>query len=64
MAAGEANATVELTPNMAGPAFDALEAYWADGTEPREVHPNGVALYTQADDPAGRIRAPRPGLLI
>ena len=24
MAAGEANATVELTPNMAGPAFDAL----------------------------------------
>ena len=26
IAAGEANATVELTPNMAGPAFDALEA--------------------------------------
>ncbi len=26
MAEGDANATVELTPNMAGPAFDALEA--------------------------------------
>ncbi len=24
---GEANASVELTPNMAGPAFDALEKY-------------------------------------
>ena len=24
---GEANATVELTPNMAGPAFDALDAF-------------------------------------
>ncbi len=27
MIAGEANASVELTPNMAGPAFDALEKY-------------------------------------
>ena len=27
MMAGEANASVELTPNMAGPAFDALEKY-------------------------------------
>jgi simple sugar transport system substrate-binding protein len=30
MAAGDANATVELTPDMAGPAFDALEAYKKD----------------------------------
>jgi simple sugar transport system substrate-binding protein len=29
---GEANASVELTPNMAGPAFDALEKYKKDGT--------------------------------
>ena len=34
MEAGEANATVELTPNMAGPAFDALIAYKEKGTVP------------------------------
>ncbi|WP_207483237.1 galactofuranose ABC transporter, galactofuranose-binding protein YtfQ [Arenibaculum pallidiluteum] len=34
MADGEANATVELTPNMAGPAFDALMAYKKDGKVP------------------------------
>ncbi|MGU5617583.1 ABC transporter substrate-binding protein [Aeromonas caviae] len=34
MIAGEANASVELTPNMAGPAFDALLAYKKDGTLP------------------------------
>ena len=34
MEAGEANATVELTPNMAGPAFDALAAYKKDGKAP------------------------------
>ena len=53
MAAGEANATVELTPNMAGPAFDALEAYWADGTEPEKFIQTESKLYTQADDPQG-----------
>ncbi len=53
MAAGEANATVELTPNMAGPAFDALEAYWADGTMPPKFIQTESKLYTQADDPAG-----------
>ena len=36
MAEGQANATVELTPNMAGPAFDLLEAYLEDGTEPQK----------------------------
>ncbi|CND51793.1 putative periplasmic protein [Yersinia frederiksenii] len=34
MSSGEANATVELTPNMAGPAFDALIALKKDGTLP------------------------------
>ena len=53
MAAGEANATVELTPDMAGPAFDALEAYWADGTEPEKFLQTESRLYTQADDPQG-----------
>lgn len=53
IADGEANATVELTPNMAGPAFDALEAYWADGTVPPKFIQTESALYTQADDPQG-----------
>ena len=53
MAAGEANATVELTPNMAGPAFDALEAYWADGTMPEKFIQTESKLYTAADDPQG-----------
>ena len=57
MAAGEANATVELTPNMAGPAFDALEAYWADGTVPPKFIQTESALYTQADDPAAEYEA-------
>ncbi|UUP19151.1 galactofuranose ABC transporter, galactofuranose-binding protein YtfQ [Nitratireductor thuwali] len=51
LAAGEANATVELTPNMAGPAFDVLEAYLADGTEPEKWIQTESKLYTQADDP-------------
>ncbi|MEQ3699389.1 MAG: substrate-binding domain-containing protein, partial [Paracoccus sp. (in: a-proteobacteria)] len=53
IAAGEANATVELTPNMAGPAFDALEAYWADGTMPEKFIQTESKLYTAADDPQG-----------
>ncbi|WP_299909892.1 galactofuranose ABC transporter, galactofuranose-binding protein YtfQ [uncultured Paracoccus sp.] len=61
MAAGEANATVELTPNMAGPAFDALAAYWADGTMPEKFIQTESKLYTQADDPAAEYEA-RKGL--
>ncbi|MCB8839119.1 galactofuranose ABC transporter, galactofuranose-binding protein YtfQ [Aurantimonas sp. VKM B-3413] len=51
MANGEANATVELTPNMAGPAFDALEKYKADGTMPPKWIQTESKLYTQKDDP-------------
>lgn len=51
MAAGEANATVELTPNMAGPAFDVLEAYFKDGTVPPKWIQTESKLYTQDDDP-------------
>ncbi|WP_199258115.1 galactofuranose ABC transporter, galactofuranose-binding protein YtfQ [Paracoccus binzhouensis] len=61
MANGEANATVELTPNMAGPAFDALEAYWKDGTQPPKFIQTESKLYTQADDPAGEYER-RKGL--
>lgn len=57
MADGDANATVELTPNMAGPAFDALAAYWADGTLPPKFIQTESALYTQADDPAAEYEA-------
>ena len=48
MIAGEANASVELTPNMAGPAFDALEKY------KKRRHPAGEADHYQIDAvPAG-----------
>lgn len=53
IAAGDANATVELTPNMAGPAFDVLAAYLADGTEPEKVIITESKLYTAEDDPEG-----------
>lgn len=53
MAEGDANATVELTPNMAGPAFDALDAYLNDGTEPEKFIQTESKLYTQDDDPEG-----------
>jgi galactofuranose transport system substrate-binding protein len=53
IAAGEANATVELTPNMAGPAFDVLDKYLADGTMPEKFIITESKLYTKADDPQG-----------
>jgi galactofuranose transport system substrate-binding protein len=56
MAAGEANATVELTPNMAGPAFDVLESYLRDGTPAPKFIVTPSTLYTQADDPAGEYK--------
>jgi galactofuranose transport system substrate-binding protein len=49
--AGEANATVELTPNMAGPAFDALIAFKQKGTVPPKWIQTESRLYTPADDP-------------
>ncbi|MBN0423346.1 sugar ABC transporter substrate-binding protein, partial [Pseudomonas aeruginosa] len=45
MIAGEANASVELTPNMAGPAFDALEKYKKDGTLPEKLTITKSTLY-------------------
>ncbi len=51
MAAGEANATVELTPNMAGPAFDALDAFMKSKTMPPKFIQTESKLYTQKDDP-------------
>jgi ABC-type sugar transport system substrate-binding protein len=53
MVAGEANATVELTPNMAGPAFAALDAYLNGGTMPEKFIITESKLYTPADDPQG-----------
>ncbi len=57
MEAGEANATVELTPDMAGPAFDALDAYLKDGKAPPKWIQTESKLYTQADDPKGVYEA-------
>lgn len=51
MADGEANATVELTPNMAGPALDAIIAYKDKGTVPPKWIQTESKLYTAADDP-------------
>jgi ABC-type sugar transport system substrate-binding protein len=51
--AGEANATVELTPNMAGPALDALQAYKDKGTVPPKWIQTESKLYTAADNPQG-----------
>ncbi|WP_346891880.1 galactofuranose ABC transporter, galactofuranose-binding protein YtfQ [uncultured Roseibium sp.] len=50
IANGEANATIELTPNMAGPAFDVLEAYLKDGTVPAKWIQTESRLYTAKDD--------------
>ncbi len=50
IAQGEANATVELTPDMAGPAFAALEAYWKSGAVPPKWIQTESVLYTQASD--------------
>ncbi len=61
MAAGEANATVELTPNMAGPAFDALDAFLKDGKAPEKFIITESKLYTPADNPQGEYEA-RKGL--
>ncbi|WP_165312630.1 galactofuranose ABC transporter, galactofuranose-binding protein YtfQ [Vibrio ziniensis] len=49
MMSGEANATVELTPNMAGPALDALIAYKNKGTTPPKKIVTESNLYLPAD---------------
>lgn len=59
IAAGEANATVELTPNMAGPAFEALAAYLNDGVEPEKFIITESKLYTAEDDPEGEAERRR-----
>lgn len=61
MAAGEANATVELTPNMAGPALDALAAFLKDKKQPEKFIITESKLYTPADDPKGEYER-RKGL--
>lgn len=47
MANGEANATVELSPYMAGPAFDAIVAHLAGEEVPASIAVGG-GLFTQA----------------
>lgn len=43
---GDANATVELTPDMAGPALDLLTAYKQNGTVPPKWVQTPTRLYT------------------
>ena len=40
---------MELTPNMAGPAFDALEKFKKDGTLPPKVIKTESKLFLPAD---------------
>ncbi|MFG6075676.1 galactofuranose ABC transporter, galactofuranose-binding protein YtfQ [Erwinia sp. 198] len=49
MLAGEANANVELTPDMAGPAFDALEKFRKNGTQPPKIIKTESRLFLPAD---------------
>jgi simple sugar transport system substrate-binding protein len=46
MMEGDANATVELTPDMAGPALDLLMAYKKDGKVPPKWVQTKTTLYT------------------
>jgi simple sugar transport system substrate-binding protein len=46
MADGDANVTVELTPDMAGPAFDLLAVYRKDGKAPPKWVQTPSKLYT------------------
>lgn len=54
MIAGEANASVELTPNMAGPAFDALLAYKKDGSLPPK-HIQTASILFQPDSAQAQL---------
>ncbi|WP_147197454.1 galactofuranose ABC transporter, galactofuranose-binding protein YtfQ [Pantoea sp. CCBC3-3-1] len=49
MLAGEANANVELTPDMAGPAFDALEKFRKEGVQPPKIIKTESRLFLTAD---------------
>ena len=48
MADGDTNATVELSPHMGGPAFDAIEAYLAGSRDIEKLVTINGELYTQA----------------
>jgi len=57
---GDVNATVELSPYMGAPAFDAIDTYLAGGDVPKLIAVNGD-LYTQetaAEEHAKRTGAP------
>ena len=54
MIAGEANASVELTPDMAGPAFDALLAYKKDGSLPPK-HIKTASILFQPDSAQAQL---------
>ena len=49
MLAGQANANVELTPDMAGPAFAALEKFRKEGIQPPKIIKTESRLFLTAD---------------
>lgn len=58
MADGDANATVELSPHMAGPAFDAVATYLAGGDVPKWIPVTGGIYFP---DTASEEYAKRTG---
>ena len=56
MVDGDANATVELSPNMGGPAFDAIVSYLAGEELPRWIPVAGGIYFpdTAAEELAAR----------
>jgi simple sugar transport system substrate-binding protein len=62
MANGDANATVELSPNMGGPAFDAISAYLAGEDIPKWIPVNGEIYLpdTAAEEFERRTGRPLP----
>ena len=63
MAAGEANATVELTPNMAGPALRCARGLQGEGHGAAEVDPDRSKLYTPPTTAEGLRQQEGPRLL-
>ena len=62
MANGDTNATVELSPNMGGPAFDAIAAYLRGEEIPKWIPVNGAVFFpdTAAEEYERRTGSPLP----
>lgn len=55
---GDANATIELNPNMGGPAFDALEAYFRGEDIPKWIPVTGGLFFPETAAEQYALRRP------